>query len=555
MIELADSIKKDGVLQPILVRHHPREKYIYQLIFGHRRRLACEMAGLETILAYIKEIADEDILEIQVTENLHRKDVHPIDEAAAYKAYMDDKKVTIEELSAKFAKRPEYIAQRLSFNALIPDLKKDFSQGILLIGHAVLLARLQPADQKTVMASSRNQHHKDGAWYEAVDDMKDTIESEIMHELGQAGFDKKDAKLVPKAGACLGCQKRSGAGLLFADVKEKDRCFDAGCYKSKVKAHLLRQIDELVISANPMPVVVGYGTRDMDPDVKKKLADNKVKLLVEYNDYSDSPKSSKSSTLALKVCGTNAGKIIGITLKDTEKAKAAKSASAGTSDELTADQIDQQIADIKERTKRGDELDAEKVHARITEQLLGLKPFQDIDCKPSMIKAPEHAAMLYILFQKMDSDDQEKVSKALKVKGDKKYGRYFMVENLAIAKALADATPEIYAFITRCAIKETLIGNIFPPTAEAHLVRQIAETYEGVPISTYEAEQKIIADKRKGNAQKRITDLQKKKADLAPKTSKKSPDKEEKAKKVKGLAKGIKTLLDKKVDDDNDDDE
>src|SRR5579872_7246144 len=93
MIELAADIKVHGILQPVLCRphfNHMKEKAgKVQLIYGHRRKLGAKMAGLSTIPALVKFVPDDEILEIQVTENLQRKDVHPLDEAAAFRAYMD----------------------------------------------------------------------------------------------------------------------------------------------------------------------------------------------------------------------------------------------------------------------------------------------------------------------------------------------------------------------------------------------------------------------------------------------------------------------------------
>lgn len=514
--ELASSIKQHGIIQPIMVR--PLNNHLHEIVCGERRWRAAQLAGLEEMPANVRELSDEEAFEISITENLQRKDVHPLDEAAAYKRYQEMKKVDVQELAAKFGKAPAYIAQRLSFNSLLPELKKDFHAGILLIGQAVLLARLQPEDQKTIMARCKNHVHKGDPFYDSVDDMKEVIEDDIMHELTHAGFDKKDPLLVKKAGACLNCQKRSGAGLLFADVKEKDRCFDGSCFKAKNKAHLLQQIDKLVVSANPMPVVVGYSNRIDDADVKKRLSDNKVKLLVEGEDYQSASKKATNATLALKVTGSEAGRIVGIILKTTEKAKAARAAAPNATEQDTVASLDEQIAGIKERGKRADELDAEKVHVKITTQLTGLKPFLEVDATFEFATEEERAAVLFILFEKLDSEDEEKVCKALGIKGDKKYGSYFVVDDLAVCKALQTCPNHVGAFIWRAAIKSQLIGNKLPPSPEAYLVRKIAETYEGVPIATYEAEQKVTADKRKGNAKKRIAELETKKKLLqAPK--------------------------------------
>ncbi|MBC7874973.1 MAG: ParB/RepB/Spo0J family partition protein, partial [Ferruginibacter sp.] len=208
VMELAESIKKYEVMQAVLLRPDKNKKDHYQLIFGHRRFMASKVAGKETIPASIKEIADDDILELQVTENLQRKDVHPMDEAVAFKSLIDKKKYKVEEIALRFAKKPEYIAQRLKLNDLIPDAQKTFkTKGTsMLMGHAVLLARLTPDDQKETLKNRRE--------FGSVSSLNDYIERNVMRDLSKASFDTKDATLFLQAGACTACPKRSGCSTL-----------------------------------------------------------------------------------------------------------------------------------------------------------------------------------------------------------------------------------------------------------------------------------------------------------------------------------------------------
>jgi ParB family chromosome partitioning protein len=150
VIELSQSFLKNGVLQAILVRPKKDEAGKYELIFGHRRYMGAVVAKLDGIPANIKEVPDEDILELQVTENLQRKDVHPIDEAVAFRSLIKDKGYTTDEIALRFGKKPEYVAQRLKLNELVPELQKDFKRNLMLLGHALLISRLPPSDQVAV---------------------------------------------------------------------------------------------------------------------------------------------------------------------------------------------------------------------------------------------------------------------------------------------------------------------------------------------------------------------------------------------------------------------
>lgn len=146
--ELAESINKHGQLQACLVRLHPDKQGKYQLYVGFRRFLAAKAAKLQSLKCEVKEAGDDDILELQITENMQRKNPHPLDEAVAYKTLIMLKNYSVKEIAARFGKGKDYITQRIKLNDLIPGLQKDFSQDKMLLGHALLLCRLTPDDQK-----------------------------------------------------------------------------------------------------------------------------------------------------------------------------------------------------------------------------------------------------------------------------------------------------------------------------------------------------------------------------------------------------------------------
>lgn len=236
--ELVASIKADGVISPVLLRPNGQAGK-YELVAGERRYRAAKFVQAavkdrDSIPAYIRPMSDKEALDLQITENLQRKDVHPLKEAAGYQYLLDkDKKMNTAELALKFGKSETYILQRLKLNSLIEQAKKDFAAGDMTLAQALVIARLNPDDQaKVVRACSDKLGSK--KYYESVAQLEDYINEEITHDLSKAPFDVKDANLVPKAGACSTCTKRSGAqSKLFADVQEKDRCFDPVCFKQK----------------------------------------------------------------------------------------------------------------------------------------------------------------------------------------------------------------------------------------------------------------------------------------------------------------------------------
>ena len=119
LLELAESIKQSGVLQPICVR--PRDEG-FEIVYGERRYWAAAMAGLKFIPALIRELSDAEAEDAAITENLQREDVRPREEAAAYKRALQSGRHTVESLVGKFGKSEAYIRSRLKLCELIDAL-------------------------------------------------------------------------------------------------------------------------------------------------------------------------------------------------------------------------------------------------------------------------------------------------------------------------------------------------------------------------------------------------------------------------------------------------
>ena len=140
--ELVESIKEIGVLQPIVVRpdkDHPGE---YELIMGERRWRATQAAELETIPAIVRETDDGDMLRDALLENLHRSDLNPLEEAAAYRQLLDDFGCTHEELAIRIARSRPQISNTLRLLRLPPLVQRRVAAGVLSAGHARALLGL-----------------------------------------------------------------------------------------------------------------------------------------------------------------------------------------------------------------------------------------------------------------------------------------------------------------------------------------------------------------------------------------------------------------------------
>ena len=133
LAELADSIRQNGVLQPILVR---RKDQKYEIVAGERRYQASKLAGLKEIPAVVREIDDDKVFQLALIENLQRSDLSPIEEAKGYKQLLTSRSLTQEELAKILSKSRSAIANTLRLMDLPVEVQHMMEQGLLTAGHA-----------------------------------------------------------------------------------------------------------------------------------------------------------------------------------------------------------------------------------------------------------------------------------------------------------------------------------------------------------------------------------------------------------------------------------
>lgn len=143
--ELAESIARHGVLQPLLVRQRGDE---YELIAGERRFRAAQQAALAAVPVLLMDVSDQAALELALIENLQREDLNPIDEAEGYQLLTEKFNLTQEEIARQVGKGRATIANSLRLLELTPDVRRLLAEGRITVGHAkVLLGVAIPAEQ------------------------------------------------------------------------------------------------------------------------------------------------------------------------------------------------------------------------------------------------------------------------------------------------------------------------------------------------------------------------------------------------------------------------
>lgn len=263
LAELADSIKAGGLHQPILVRPlpasrmdetsrpplHPQAAWPFQppskkwarptheIIAGERRFRAAQLAGLAEVPVLVTAMNDRQVLEFQLVENLQREDLHPMEEAEGYQRLCETTGIDKEAIGDKIGKSRSYVYQRLKLLDLCSAAREAFGEGAIDMSRALVIARCPDTQlqQKALDQATKPD------WQGEVPSARafqSWAQQNIMLKLDAARFKITDASLVPEAGSCKECPKRTGAAPdLFADVKSADVCTDPKCFHAKEAAH------------------------------------------------------------------------------------------------------------------------------------------------------------------------------------------------------------------------------------------------------------------------------------------------------------------------------
>ena len=247
--ELADNIKRQGLLQPITIR--PVDELLntdgtlchYEVVCGERRYRAVKMNGSKTISCIVREMTDEDAFDAMITENLQRKDVDPMEESFAFAQLVKNGK-TIEEIALRFGKSKRFIADRIRLDKLLPELKKAVTDEKINIGSALLLCKLDENQQQEFL-DEYNLDDLDEGETIVKDEVEDFIDNMFMR-IDRAPW-KED--FCGSCGcACEKCQfNNANAGCLFYEMKitkEQASCTNRDKFNAKRMDWLKHLIDE-----------------------------------------------------------------------------------------------------------------------------------------------------------------------------------------------------------------------------------------------------------------------------------------------------------------------
>jgi ParB family chromosome partitioning protein len=301
--ELAASFKTQGILAPLLVRELDESKY--EVVAGARRLRAAKLAELEKLPVRVVKLTDAEAIEAQCVENLQREDIHPLEEALGFKSLLElgEPAYTIATIASRAGKSEAYVYGRVRLADLIPPVAEAFLKDQITIGHALLIAKLPASQQQEAFSAAFR-----GLWTSEgnsqilipVRELGAWIESNIMLQLASAPFDKQDETLVPEAGSCANCPKRTGFNkLLFPDVR-KDSCTSPDCFRAKIDASVKKTLET---KPELIQISTAWNSREGSPLGRNRYVELEIKK----------PKANGASTKLpanRKPCGKMAEAIV-----------------------------------------------------------------------------------------------------------------------------------------------------------------------------------------------------------------------------------------------------
>jgi ParB/RepB/Spo0J family partition protein len=238
MQELTDSIRESGIINPLIVRPLEGGNRL-EVVCGHRRLEAARRAGRLDVPVIERQLTDQQAAELQLTENLQREDLSPLDEALAIERLLT--LVSLEEAATRLGKSRSYLATRMVLTRLPQGARLALEAGTLNLSVAVMIARVhdEALREKVALEVQDGRPVYDPAADEPIRvplSVAETREAfaRTMLYLAHATFDPADHELCIGVASCTHCPKRTGnAPDLFGDVADADVCTDPACFAQK----------------------------------------------------------------------------------------------------------------------------------------------------------------------------------------------------------------------------------------------------------------------------------------------------------------------------------
>jgi len=295
--ELIESVKANGIVQPIVVRPAFRSKVLnhlegdpeFEVVAGERRVIAARKVGLEVVPAMLHQLDDEQALDVQLIENLQREGLHPLVEAEGYED-LKGRGHSIEEIADRVGKSTSYIYKRLELTGCCKQVRAAFYDGKIDASRALALATIKDEEQQKQCLKEITAENE---WRPAMSfrQVMSHIRENYRLQLSSAPFKTEDANLVPAAGPCGKCPKNTSRQPedLFGDVSKnpKAMCTDSKCFQQKCVA--AAAIVSAAARANGQIVIEGDAAKKIIPkdSYKNQPSDSSGYVALDEKCYDD----------------------------------------------------------------------------------------------------------------------------------------------------------------------------------------------------------------------------------------------------------------------------
>jgi ParB/RepB/Spo0J family partition protein len=400
LLEMAETVRAVGIMQPVLLRPitMPLDASVithYEVVFGHRRLKAAQLAGLAAVPAMVRTLSDQLSAQLQAIENLQRVDLDAIEEAQGFADFIAAHKVTKDQLATQIGKSRTHVYNRLKLATIGAAGAKAYREGKISTVVATLIARVDGEKHQAKALELALEHESGYGEKRSFRRTREDLAAKFATALKDAKWALDDAELVPLAGACTTCPKRSGASPeIYSDFIRPERnhygygygtpsgenvCTDIDCYAAKKTAHLKREQDAL--EAKGKTVVAGNKARAaIDAqgnvkgafialkDVKEALGDAAAKAAAKSK-IPTKAKASAAQTMNVPVVtiqDPRTGKTIEAVKRDDLKAAGVKVKEAPKQSSWKEQQKEREEAHKKEEITRTGK---HELHLRILEQV------------------------------------------------------------------------------------------------------------------------------------------------------------------------------------------
>lgn len=289
--ELSESIRRQGILQPIGVRKIDGSDNNYEIVYGERRFRASKEADLMKIPAIVLQITDDEAQEMAVTENLQRKDVTPIEEALAYRNLLDMGSYTVQSLAERFGKSENYIRIRLKFASLIPEIAALLNSDEITVSLANEICHYSEDIQKDVYERHLKGNTGYGNWRGLkTQEIATYLQNYYTTDLEQYLFDKTQ---------CASCPENTNNLLLFCDGS-CGKCANRNCLEEKLTSFIVEKAID-IMKQHPAITLCHYEYNYNSTAVDKLMAmgyevEAKSSGLISFPDQPESPSRENYDT-------------------------------------------------------------------------------------------------------------------------------------------------------------------------------------------------------------------------------------------------------------------